>query len=340
VCHRHRLDGVACEVQLLRTYESGACWDIEYLDGTTEEAVPVAELVMKEKAAAPSTIVKLNVGGTCFDVSRTTLMSQKDSMLEAMFSGRHNVVVDKDDSGRYFIDRDGDMFKYVLCFLRAPHTFTLEGLSPRDTQRAREELEYFQFPFLNVPATGTVSAELEELRKQTRYARENLRVNIQNENSRWVFSTVVASIIVPIGFYEGTSGFISKQFVRFPPSTINEDEPPYVSCKWDFEVQYTRIRFPNSIYGIFVWGDSKILLPCAFEPSKVKVALDYLHILAKYYGVTVDERIKMIPSCDHEWYRIAVGPTLDGDPLECYRIAVALQRDLFGIPDGHSIGQK
>lgn len=45
-----------------------------------------------------SSIVKLNVGGSFFDTSRTTLTSQKDSMLEAMFSGRHNV--DKDDTGR------------------------------------------------------------------------------------------------------------------------------------------------------------------------------------------------------------------------------------------------
>jgi hypothetical protein len=47
VCRR-RLDGVEFEVKLLRTYGSGDCWDIEYLDGNTEEAVPVAELVVKE----------------------------------------------------------------------------------------------------------------------------------------------------------------------------------------------------------------------------------------------------------------------------------------------------
>ncbi len=114
----------------------------------------------------PRTIVKLNVGGMFFDVLRTTLTSQKDSMLEAMFSehvdkddsGRYFIrtnsvildrradFVDKDDGGRYFFDRDGEMFKFVLSFLRAPHAFTLEGISHRDTLRVLEEFDYFQLP--------------------------------------------------------------------------------------------------------------------------------------------------------------------------------------------------
>ena len=37
-------------------------------------------------------------------------------MLAAMFSGRHEL--DTDSEGRYFIDRDGKYFKYILNFLR------------------------------------------------------------------------------------------------------------------------------------------------------------------------------------------------------------------------------
>lgn len=37
-------------------------------------------------------------------------------MLAVMFSGRHNI--DKDSEGRYFIDRDGAYFGYILNFLR------------------------------------------------------------------------------------------------------------------------------------------------------------------------------------------------------------------------------
>lgn len=46
----------------------------------------------------------------------STLTKDKDSMLAAMFSGRHEL--DTDSEGRYFIDRDGTYFKYILNYLR------------------------------------------------------------------------------------------------------------------------------------------------------------------------------------------------------------------------------
>jgi len=42
-------------------------------------------------------------------------------MLSAMFSGRHNVT--KDEDGRYFIDRDGTHFRYILNYLRDGNTY-------------------------------------------------------------------------------------------------------------------------------------------------------------------------------------------------------------------------
>ena len=58
----------------------------------------------KEVAAANETLkskVKLDVGGTINASSRTTLTSVPGSMLEAMFSGRHNL--EEDEDGRIFI---------------------------------------------------------------------------------------------------------------------------------------------------------------------------------------------------------------------------------------------
>ena len=61
-------------------------------------------------------VIPLNVGGCHFVTTLSTLTKDKDSMLAAMFSGRHEL--DTDSEGRYFIDRDGTYFKEILNYLR------------------------------------------------------------------------------------------------------------------------------------------------------------------------------------------------------------------------------
>nr|XP_006819272.1 PREDICTED: BTB/POZ domain-containing protein KCTD4-like [Saccoglossus kowalevskii] len=61
-------------------------------------------------------IINLNVGGKLYSTTRSTLTRYPDTMLGAMFSGRMPSL--KDAHGNYFIDRNGDMFKYILEFLR------------------------------------------------------------------------------------------------------------------------------------------------------------------------------------------------------------------------------
>lgn len=71
-----------------------------------------AEGVAKEKR----NIVALNVGGTTFATTLTTLTKNPNSMLGAMFSGRYTLSTD--DKKRYFIDRDGKHFGTILNYLR------------------------------------------------------------------------------------------------------------------------------------------------------------------------------------------------------------------------------
>nr|CAB3258221.1 BTB/POZ domain-containing protein KCTD7-like [Phallusia mammillata] len=61
-------------------------------------------------------VVELNVGGVHHTTSLSTLRKFPESMLAAMFSGRHHINTDK--NGRFFIDRDGSLFHHVLNFLR------------------------------------------------------------------------------------------------------------------------------------------------------------------------------------------------------------------------------
>uniref|UniRef100_A0AAQ4PR57 BTB/POZ domain-containing protein KCTD7 n=2 Tax=Gasterosteus aculeatus aculeatus TaxID=481459 RepID=A0AAQ4PR57_GASAC len=88
-------------------------------------------------------VISLNVGGTFFTTRLSTLRRYEDTMLAAMFSGRH--YIPRDAEGRYFIDRDGTYFADILNFLR-------EGELPhRDRVRAvhREAQFYSIGPLLD-----------------------------------------------------------------------------------------------------------------------------------------------------------------------------------------------
>ena len=64
----------------------------------------------------PNEILDLNVGGrTGIMVKRSLLTQEKDTILEAWFSGRHPVdYVD----GKIFVDRDPEAFLMLLSYLR------------------------------------------------------------------------------------------------------------------------------------------------------------------------------------------------------------------------------
>ncbi|XP_062870634.1 BTB/POZ domain-containing protein KCTD7 [Trichomycterus rosablanca] len=97
-------------------------------------------------------VIPLNVGGTYFTTRLSTLRRYEDTMLAAMFSGRHHIP--RDAEGRYFIDRDGAYFGDILNFLR-------EGELPqRERVRAvHREAQYY--------AIGPLLERLEETQPLT-----------------------------------------------------------------------------------------------------------------------------------------------------------------------------
>ena len=87
--------------------------------------------------------IKLNVGGHVFMTSTITLKKDPESMLAAMFSGRH--ALKQEDDGSYFLDRDGTHFRYILNYLRDGHFRS--GSLPTDASFLNElytEAEYYQ----------------------------------------------------------------------------------------------------------------------------------------------------------------------------------------------------
>ncbi|KAM1166999.1 hypothetical protein ACFX14_028935 [Malus domestica] len=87
-----------------------------------------------------SSLVHLSVGGKKFSTTVGTLTQrQPDSMLAAMFSGRHTLCQDK--KGYVFIDRDGEHFRHILNWLRDGEIPKLEASQYAELVK---EAKYYQ----------------------------------------------------------------------------------------------------------------------------------------------------------------------------------------------------
>lgn len=86
-------------------------------------------------------IVELNVGGVFYTTSLQTLCKDEDSLLCHMFTGKSKPPL-RDGKGKYFIDRDGVLFRYVLDYLRNQRLILPENFHEKD--RLRSEAESFK----------------------------------------------------------------------------------------------------------------------------------------------------------------------------------------------------
>ena len=84
--------------------------------------------------------VKLNVGGQIFQTTRTTLLSEPDSMLANMFSNDHLEPCHRDEQGNYLIDRNPKYFEPLLNYLRNRELVIDPGVNVRGVY---QEARYF-----------------------------------------------------------------------------------------------------------------------------------------------------------------------------------------------------
>lgn len=118
---------------------------------------------LADSAAQQAAIVTLDVGGTLFKTSRSTLCKYSGSFLEAMFGGRH--AVEPGSDGAFFIDREGALFRHVLGWLR---TGALPKLDASMSDQLALEADFFGLTplarSLRAPPVDTLGALGEELR--------------------------------------------------------------------------------------------------------------------------------------------------------------------------------
>ncbi|XP_061689994.1 BTB/POZ domain-containing protein KCTD16-like isoform X2 [Syngnathoides biaculeatus] len=96
----------------------------------------------------PSDVIELNVGGQVYYTRHATLTAFPNSLLGKLFSNKKGSSNDlsRDFRGRYFIDRDGFLFRYVLDYLRDKQVVLPDHFPERG--RLKREAEYFQLPDL------------------------------------------------------------------------------------------------------------------------------------------------------------------------------------------------
>ncbi|XP_075239215.1 BTB/POZ domain-containing protein KCTD12-like [Convolutriloba macropyga] len=91
-------------------------------------------------------VVELNVGGQVYTTALSTLTRENTSLLGIIFSGKSKTPPLRDTRGRYFLDRDGHLFRFILDYLRNTKLVLPEEFAEKD--RLQVEAEYYRLPGL------------------------------------------------------------------------------------------------------------------------------------------------------------------------------------------------
>ncbi|XP_038272494.1 BTB/POZ domain-containing protein KCTD12-like [Dermochelys coriacea] len=91
-------------------------------------------------------IIELNVGGQVYITRHLTLVSVPGSLLWEMFTQKNIHSLARDSKGRFFVDRDGFLFRYILDYMRDQQLVLPDHFPERN--RLQREAEYFKLPEL------------------------------------------------------------------------------------------------------------------------------------------------------------------------------------------------
>uniref|UniRef100_A0A8C4WBL2 BTB domain-containing protein n=1 Tax=Gopherus evgoodei TaxID=1825980 RepID=A0A8C4WBL2_9SAUR len=91
-------------------------------------------------------IIELNVGGQVYITRHPTLVSVPGSLLWEMFTQKNIRSLARDSKGRFFVDRDGFLFRYILDYMRDQQLVLPDHFPERN--RLQREAEYFKLPEL------------------------------------------------------------------------------------------------------------------------------------------------------------------------------------------------
>jgi len=137
---------------------------------------------MKELNDHTSEKIRLNVGGSYFVTTKSTLTKFSDSMLGTMFSGRHKIVVDKED-GSVFIDRSPKYFDQILSYLRDGDVFVPEN--SQDKYGLIKEADFYGLKGLaDIVSEGMEHTHDEKEKKSKRKEKDNRKATPTHTTAR------------------------------------------------------------------------------------------------------------------------------------------------------------
>ncbi|XP_067915226.1 BTB/POZ domain-containing protein KCTD8-like isoform X2 [Heterodontus francisci] len=160
-------------------------------------AVRDSVLPISEMASSFPEVVELNVGGQVYVTKHDTLLSVSDSLLANLFCKNNLKVLPRDNRGRYFLDRDGFLFRYILDYLRDKQLVLPEHFPEKE--RLLREAEHFQLSEL-------VKFLMPKVIKQSSVTEETLQSDIE-ENSQ--SSDLLAKNVPDSASADKRSGFIT-----------------------------------------------------------------------------------------------------------------------------------
>lgn len=84
-----------------------------------QQELQAEKLAMMQAGTSDADVLELNVGGSILATKRSTLLqAPENSVLHAMFSGRWDDSIARDQQGRMFLDFSPKLFEKILSYLR------------------------------------------------------------------------------------------------------------------------------------------------------------------------------------------------------------------------------
>jgi hypothetical protein len=241
-------------------------------------------------------IIELNVGGSQYTTSRTTIMSCPDSMLARMISGFIQTATDS--NGRIFIDRDGPLFRHILNYLRDKRLNLPDNFS--EYAQLRQEADFYRIETIISDLDSVFASKLNESTKSfastlslnapnNHYS--SINDSFQTNSTKSLYFTIISKL------YQGTlESIIGCVRVLSVISSLDANSKRFLSCLvQQLSHVPTQQNSKNTVDSFvceckFMQEERLICCkPCGFnKPSDPSTALLCQNIirLAKRYGIT------------------------------------------------------